>query len=65
MKRAGQIVKTKTGAKGVIYNDEELIDGKVRVHLEGGSKMLCNLSNLTLKGFVDGISSDFKMPNKL
>ena len=49
---AGQIVETKTGLFGRTYNDENLINGKVRVYTSKG-KMLCDPTTLKLKGFID------------
>ncbi len=52
-KNAGQIVVTKTNKTGRIYNNEEPINGKIRVYLVDGSKMLCSPENLKVVGFVD------------
>ena len=52
-KNAGRLVETKNGVLGRIYNQEELINGKYRVHCIDGSKLLCSAENLTLKGFID------------
>jgi hypothetical protein len=52
-KKAGQLVETQKGVLGRTYNNETLVNGKVRVHCVDGSKLLCDPSKLTLKGFID------------
>lgn len=59
-KRTGQIVKTKAGDMGIVYDDEKAINGKLRVHLVNaetleltGKKILSQGKNLTIKGFTD------------
>ena len=52
-RNAGKLVETKNGVLGRIYNHEESINGKVRVHCVDGKKLLCNPQTLTLKGFID------------
>lgn len=52
-KKAGKLVETKNGVLGRTYNNESLINGKIRVHCVDGKKLLCNPQNLTLKGFID------------
>lgn len=52
-KNAGKLVETKNGVIGRTYNNESLINGKVRVYCTDGKKLLCNPQNLILKGFID------------
>lgn len=52
-KNSGNLVITKTGLTGRTYNHEEHINGKVRVYLSNGKKMLCSPQNLKLTGFID------------
>jgi hypothetical protein len=49
--KAGQIVKTKTGLEGVIYNSESPLNGKVKVHCDN-TKLLCDPTTLTLIGYI-------------
>ncbi len=51
-RNARQIVETKTGLIGIIYSNEALINGKVRVYTDE-CKLLCNPTTLKLKGFID------------
>ena len=52
-RNAGALVETKTGLLGRTYNNENLTNGKVRVHCTNGAKLLCDPKTLTLKGFID------------
>ena len=52
-RNAGTLVETKSGLIGRTYNNENLINGKVRVHCTDGSKLLCDPNTLTVKGFID------------
>lgn len=52
-KNSGQLVETKNGVLGRIYNHEDLINGKHQVHSIHGTKILCKPENLKLKGFID------------
>lgn len=52
-KNAGTLVETKKGLVGRTYNNENLINGKIRVHCTNGSKLLCDPKTLKLKGFID------------
>lgn len=52
-RNAGTLVETKKGLLGRTYNNENLINGKVRVHCTDGSKLLCDPKSLTIKGFID------------
>lgn len=49
----GRIVKTSTGLIGRTYNNEDLVNGKICVHLEDNQKMLCTPSKLSFIGFID------------
>lgn len=51
-KNAGQIVETKSGLTGRIYNHEGLIKGKMRVYTQKG-KLLCDPKTLKVTGFID------------
>ena len=57
--RKGQVVKTKSGKKGFVYNDDPTANNKVKVHIvndqyqETGEKLLCSPESLTLVGFKD------------
>lgn len=55
--RPGQLVMTKTAKMGYAYNDEDYVDGKVRVHIcnedtfeKTGEKLLCDPATVTLVG---------------
>ena len=50
---SGTLVETRTGLTGRTYSHEEPVNGKVRVYLTNGTKMLCSPEKLTLKGFID------------
>lgn len=52
-KNAGRLVETKTGKTGRTYNHEEPVNGKIRVYLDDGGKMLCSPDKLKLKGYID------------
>ena len=49
---AGRMVQTKNGLIGRTFNNEEPINGKIRVYTEKG-KLLCSPETLILKGFID------------
>lgn len=48
----GRIVKTKSG-QGQTNNDDEPINGKIKVYLEDGKKILCNPKDMEPIGFWD------------
>lgn len=52
-KNSGMIVETKSGKLGRTYNSRDLIDGKLQVICEDGTKLLCRPETLKLKGFID------------
>lgn len=58
-KRPGLLVLTSKGKKGRTYNDEELINGKIRVHLlnkdfsPNGKKILCSPDSIQVRGNFD------------
>lgn len=52
-KRSGFIVETKDKKIGKRFNDEEPVNGKLRVYLEDGTKILCPQGTLIVKGFFD------------
>lgn len=51
--RKGRIVETQSEVLGVLYNDEDSINGKLQVHCEDGKKLLCSPENLKLRGYFD------------
>lgn len=54
MKRgSGYIVETKDGKSGRTYHSEQLVNEKVQVFLDDGTKLLCASENLKVKGFID------------
>lgn len=50
---AGYLVETKTGLSGRTYHKEDLVRGKMCVHLDNGHKMLCSPEGLKKIGFID------------
>lgn len=50
---SGQLVVTKNGKEGRTYNNKPDIDGKVQVFCNDGTKLLCDVTSLTVKGFID------------
>lgn len=58
-KQRAKIVETKSGKKGMVYNNDPVIGDKVKVHvinekfLLTGEKLLCSPGNLKLIGFKD------------
>ena len=52
-KNAGYLVETKTGFMGRTYNCESMVNGKVKVFLSDGRKMLCDPGTLKINGFID------------
>lgn len=50
--KAGQLVETKSGLLGRTYNNENLVNGKVRVYTDKGN-LLCDPDTLKVKGFID------------
>ena len=53
MANKGIIVLTKTGKKGIVYNKDNYINNKVPVHIEGEDNLLCEVSSLTIIGYID------------
>ena len=54
MKRgSGCIVETKDGKSGRTYHSEKLVNEKVQVFLDDGTKLLCASETLKVKGFID------------
>ncbi len=51
--RAGFLVETKDNKVGRTYHDEELVNGKIRVHLEDETKVLCSQGTLKVKGYIN------------
>lgn len=51
-KRPGLIVKTKTGLVGRTFNNEEKVNGKVKVYTEN-QQYLCDPATLTIIGYID------------
>jgi len=58
-RRSGNLVITKVGKKGLVYNDESPINGKHRVYVvnsemvQSGEKLLVSADNLKVIGFID------------
>lgn len=52
-KKRGYYVKTKTGFKGIVYSDDALINGKVKVRLPNSQNMLCDPNSLIITGYFD------------
>lgn len=58
-KQRAKIVTTKSGKKGFVYNNDLVIEDKVKVHVIDekfiltGEKLLCTPSNLKVVGFKD------------
>ena len=52
-KNAGKIVQTNSGLKGRTYNKESLVNGKICVYCENGTKLLCDPNSLKVTGFID------------
>ncbi len=50
---AGMLVETNTGKRGRTYSHEEYINGKIKVHLFNGDKILCSPEKLKVIGFID------------
>jgi hypothetical protein len=50
---SGFKVTTATGLTGQTKNSDSLVNGKICVYLDDGSKMMCNPRNLKQKGFID------------
>lgn len=53
LKTKGYVIETKEGKKGRTYHEKPLINGKVQVILDDGTKLLCSEESLTVKGFID------------
>ncbi len=51
-RNAGYAVKTKSG-NGRTYHHQGLVNGKVPVFLEDGTRMLCNPDNIECIGYID------------
>lgn len=49
----GRIVELPDGRKGIVYNSEPFINGKLAVHLQGGKKILVNAKGVLIIGYVD------------
>lgn len=53
-KNSGYLVETNSGKRGRTYFKENLINGKVIVHVDGEEKpLLCSPKTLKTIGFVD------------
>ena len=62
-KKRGMLVKTKTGKKGIIYNSNETVNGKFKVHCvdddlkpltgEDGKQIMVLASNFDIIGYTD------------
>ena len=49
---SGYVVEIKSGT-GVMYHKDEPIDGKIKVFLDNGGKMLCSPEKIKIIGFID------------
>lgn len=52
-KNSGYVVKTKKGLYGHTLHSDSILDGKVFVYLDNGTKMMCNPDNLIVTGYRD------------
>lgn len=52
-KRNGRVVETIKGVKGIVYEDDLIINNLVLVYLDNKMQMLCNPDKLKTIGYVD------------
>ncbi|WP_435624498.1 hypothetical protein [Flagellimonas sp.] len=52
-RNAGTLVITKNGLVGRTFSHEKLVNGKVRVHCDNGSKLLCQPETLKVTGYIN------------
>lgn len=49
----GYVVKTQSGKRGRTYHSDQVINNKIQVYCDDGTKLLCSVTEINVIGYAE------------